>query len=104
MSIGEVRRESQRPRDQMNRILVSSAVVCDHAEKVQCMIVVLRPFQHLAVERLSLVDPPCLMMFKAGLEISRNIGASPGALLAVAWCHYRSMISSASGRIIASFC
>jgi hypothetical protein len=66
----EVRHDGDRPFDQLNCALVSSALVGDDPEKVKSVGMIRDFLQNLPVESLSPITPACSVMSESGLKVS----------------------------------
>jgi hypothetical protein len=84
MSVRESGRARERPRNKLDGVLVSPALMCDHAEEMKPVGVIRHLPQYLAVQPFRPVVPPGLMMGKAGLNVPRSFSDPLGFIIVIA--------------------
>jgi hypothetical protein len=83
----EIRRDGERPFDQLDGALVPPALMRDQPEQVERVGVIGGLLQHPSIERLGPVTPARLVVGKGRLKVAEHLGCPPG-ILWIAWgCH-----------------
>jgi len=84
----EIRHDCERAPDQLDRALVSPALMRDQSEQVQGVGMIGGLLQHFPIKRLGPVTLSRLVMGIGRVKIAKNLGCSPGVLSIAQGCHF----------------